>query len=135
MVMPTIVNPPGLGPPVGYSHGVRAGNLLFVAGQVGAKPSGDGRLRLVSSDFATQFETALLNVLEVVKTAGGKAENIVEITIFVKKMEAYRSARTPLAAVWRRSMGKHYPAITLVEVSDLFEPGALVELRAVAAME
>lgn len=129
------INPPNLGKPVGYAHGVLAGNLLFVAGQVGARPTPEGSLRVVSPEFAPQFEAALGNVLEVVKAAGGGPSNIVEVTVFVKDMAAYRASREALGGVWRRLMGRHYPAVTLVEVSDLFEPGSWVEMRAVAALE
>jgi enamine deaminase RidA (YjgF/YER057c/UK114 family) len=128
------INPPALGKPSGYSHGVQAGKLLFVAGQVGARPEGQG-LRVVSPDFAPQFEAALGNVLEVVRAAGGRPSGVVEMTVFVKDLAAYRAARGALAEVWTRLMGAHYPSMTLVEVSGLFEPGTLVEIRAVASLE
>jgi enamine deaminase RidA (YjgF/YER057c/UK114 family) len=129
------VNPPGLGRPQGYAHGMRTGQLLFVAGQVGARPDKDGALRIVSPDFAAQFEVALGNVLEVVRAAGGKAEGLVELTVFVTDLEAYRAARPALGQAWKRLLGKHYPAITLVQVAGLYEPGSLVEIRAVASLE
>lgn len=133
MVKP--VNPPSLGKPVGYAHGMVAGKLLFVSGQVGARPDKDGALRVVSPDFAAQFDTALGNVLEVVAAAGGKAEHVVEMTVFVTDLAAYRAARAALGQAWQRRLGKHYPAMTLVEVSGLYEPGTLVEIRAVASLE
>jgi enamine deaminase RidA (YjgF/YER057c/UK114 family) len=119
---------------VGYTHGVQAGKLLFVSGQVGAKPDGDG-LRVVSHDFAPQFEAALQNVLEVVRAAGGTPESVVEMTVFVTSMAQYRAARRELGQAWKRHFGSHYPAMTLVEVQGLYEPGSLVEVRAVAALE
>lgn len=134
MVKPVPVNPPALGPALGYAHGFRAGNLLFVAGQIGAEPTGDGRHRVISKEFVAQFEKALQNVLEVIQAAGGNAENIVEMTVYVKGMDDYRKSRKPLGEAWKRTMGRHYPAMTLVEVSDLFEEGARVEIRAVAAI-
>lgn len=129
------INPPALGKPVGYTHGVLAGNMLFIAGQVGARPAEGDRLEVVSPEFAPQFDAALGNVLEVVKAAGGHAGDLVELTVFVKDLEAYRAARAALGEIWRRRLGRHYPAVTLVEVSGLFEPGTLVEIRAVAALE
>lgn len=130
------VNPPALGKPVGYSQGVRAGSLLFVSGQVGCRPAADGvTLVPVSPEFAPQFEAALANVLEVVKAAGGAPERVVEMTVFVKDVEQYRAARRAVGDAWKRLMGRHYPAMTLVEISGLFEPGTLVEIRAVAALE
>jgi enamine deaminase RidA (YjgF/YER057c/UK114 family) len=128
-------NPPALGKPVGYTHGVQAGPLLFVSGQVGARPGRDGALQVVSTEFLPQFEAALDNVLEVVRSAGGQASSVVEMTIFVKDLAAYRAARRELGQAWRRRFGQHYPAITLVEVSGLFEPGSLVEIRATASLE
>ncbi|HEV8361438.1 MAG TPA: RidA family protein [Candidatus Thermoplasmatota archaeon] len=132
MVGARIINPPALGRPSGYAHGVLAGHLLFIAGQVGARPDKDGTLRVVGSDFAPQFDTALGNVLEVVKEAGGRPEHVVDMTIFVTNLEQYRAARAALADVWKRHLGRHYPAVTLVEVAGLVEPGTLVEIKATA---
>lgn len=134
MVTTSRVDPPSLGPAVGYAHGFRAGDLLFVAGQIGGEPSAGGRHRVVSSEFVPQFEKALQNVLEVVRSAGGRADRLVEMTVYVKDLAAYRSHRRELGEAWKRTMGRHYPAMTLVEVSDLLEDGALVEIRAVAAL-
>lgn len=126
------VNPESLGKASGYSHGVRAGHLVFISGQIGAVPRGDGRHTVVSQELVPQFRKALENVVEVTKAAGGTAEGIVEMTIFVKSMDAYRASRKELGEAWRAVLGKHYPAVTLVEVSDLFEDLTLVEIRAVA---
>jgi enamine deaminase RidA (YjgF/YER057c/UK114 family) len=127
------VNPKALGPAVGYSHGVRHGDTLHVAGQIGGTPKGDGSWT-VRAGIAAQFEKALENVVEVVREEGGAPDSIAEMVIFVKDMEAYRKARKEIGVAWKRIFGKHYPAITMVEVSDLFEPGTLVEIRAVAAL-
>lgn len=129
-----LVNPPALGKPVGYAHGLLAGKTLFVSGQVGARPSGD-TLKVVSPEFAPQFDAALGNVLEVVEAAGGRPSDLVELTIYVTDLGAYRAAREALGEVWRRRLGRHYPAVTLVEVSGLLEPRTLVEIQAVAALE
>lgn len=134
MVKKAPVNPPGSGRPSGYANGFRAGDLLFVAGQIGGDPTPEGRHRLVSSEFVPQFEKALANVVDVVKAASGKATDLVEMTIYVKDIDAYRRTRKAIGPVWRRLLGTHYPAMTLVEVSDFFEEGALVEIKAVAAL-
>ena len=131
----TPVNPPSLGKPVGYAHGTLAGKLLFIAGQVGARPVKDGALELAAPDLAGQFDAALGNVLEVVRAAGGQPGDLAEMTIFVTDLEAYRRARPAIGEAWRRRLGKHYPAITLVEVAGLYEPGSLVEIRATASLE
>lgn len=133
MVTPTIVNPPALGRPVGFSHGVRAGDLLFVAGQVGTIAGAHGQ-RIVSPEFVAQFEQALRNVTEVVTAAGGTPASIVEMTVFVLDLDVYRASREALGGVWKRVMGRHYPAMTLVAVAGLVDDGALVEIRAVAAL-
>jgi enamine deaminase RidA (YjgF/YER057c/UK114 family) len=128
------VNPKALGPAVGYSHGVRHGATLHIAGQIGGTPKGDGTWT-VKKGFAAQFEKALENFVEVVREEGGTPDSIVEMVVFVKDMDTYRKARKEIGAGWNRVMGKHYPAITMVEVSDLFEPGTLLEIRGVAALE
>jgi enamine deaminase RidA (YjgF/YER057c/UK114 family) len=133
MVNVKTVEPPALGKALGYSHGMRAGNLLFVAGQIGGMPREDGRHDVVGG-FVEQFEKALHNVVTVVQEAGGDAQNVVEMTVYVTDMQAYRTARDAIGKAWRRVMGKHFPAMTLVSVPELFEPEALVELRAVAAL-
>lgn len=132
MVKPQIVNPPRLGPALGYSNGVQSRGLLFLAGQIGGEPKPTGRHRIVPGGLVPQFEKALENVLEVVRAAGASAQDIVEMTVYVTDMDAYRGARKPLGEAWKRRMGKHYPAMTLAGVASLFEPDAVVEIRAIA---
>jgi NAD(P)-dependent dehydrogenase (short-subunit alcohol dehydrogenase family) len=121
-----IVNPESLGAPRGYSHGVlaaRGGRALFVAGQTA--PGGD---------FAAQFERALRNVIEVVRKAGGKPEDVARLTIYVTDREQYAAARPEIGEAYRKVMGKHYPAMAMIEVKGLFDPGSLVELEATAVL-
>ena len=134
MVKKGPVNPPSTGRPSGYANGYRAGDLLFIAGQIGGDPTPEGRHRIVSSEFVPQFEKALRSVLDVVKAAGGQPADLVDMTIFVKDIDQYRSTRKAIGPVWRKLLGSHYPAMTLVEVSDFFEEGALIEIKAVAAL-
>lgn len=129
------VAPEALGPALGYSHGIRAGELLFIAGQIGGEPTGDGRHKVVPGGLAAQFEKALGNMLTVVEEAGGGPQNVVEMTVYVTDMDAYRKARKELGGAWKKLMGRHYPAMTLVAVSGLFEEGAMVEVRAVAVLD
>lgn len=128
------VNPPAWGAPLGYANGIRSEDVLYVAGQIGGEPDGKGRHRLVSPHFAPQFEKALSNFVEVVRTARGAPEDVAEMTVYVTSMAAYRDARKELGDAWKRVMGRHYPAMTLIAVSELFEPGALVEIRGVAVV-
>lgn len=126
-----IVNPPQLAKPRGYSHGVKGrGELLFVAGQIGW----DAQARLVSDDFVAQFAQALDNVLAVVRSAGGAPESVARLTIYVADKAEYVAAARALGAAWRERMGRHYPAMALVEVKSLLEPGARVEIEATAIL-
>jgi enamine deaminase RidA (YjgF/YER057c/UK114 family) len=118
---------------VGYAHGYRAGDFLFIAGQVGGTPRGDGSWQM-EQGMAAQFARAIENVVAVARGAGAGPDSIVEMTAFVTDMAAYRAARKEIGAAWRRTLGKHYPAMTLVQVTELFEPGCLVEVKAVAFM-
>ena len=125
-----VVNPPELGEPRGFAHGMIApagGRLLFVAGQIGTDAA-------TSEAFAEQFERALARVLTVVRAAGGLAEHIVRMTVYVTSMDRYRDSRPALRDVWRRNLGLHYPAMTLVEVSALFDKNASVEIEATAVL-
>ncbi|HET6403288.1 MAG TPA: RidA family protein [Candidatus Thermoplasmatota archaeon] len=133
--MVTPVEAPALGKAIGYAHGMRAGGLVFTAGQIGATGSPEGALRVVSPDLAEQFEKALENVVEVVRAAGGEPGSIAEMTVYVTDMEAYRAKRKEIGAAWRRHLGRHFPAMTLVAVTALVEPEAKVEIRAVAKVE
>lgn len=129
----TIINPEALGQPRGYSNGVLfegGGSLLFVAGQIGW----DRESRIVSDDFAEQFAQALENVLAVVREAGGEPENIGRLLIFVADKDEYASRLRDIGAAYRQLMGKHFPAMTLVEVSNLLEPLAKVEIEALAVI-
>jgi enamine deaminase RidA (YjgF/YER057c/UK114 family) len=128
-----LVNPPQLPPPHGFSHGLLArspGRLLFVAGQTAATGEG-ARAR---GDLTSQFATALDNVIDVVRTAGGQPDYIAQLTIYVRDMEKYREARTALGGIWTTRMGSHYPAIALVEVRAFVDLDAEVEIQAIAVL-
>ena len=128
----TIINPEALGQPRGYSNGVlfEGGSILFVAGQIGW----DRESRIVSDGFAEQFAQALANVLAVVRQAGGGPESVGRLLIFVTDEDEYSSSRRDVGAAYRQLMGKHFPAMTLVEVSNLLEPLAKVEIEALAVI-
>lgn len=128
-----IVNPEELGAPRGFSHGLLAqqgGRTLFIAGQTARDASG----RVAEADFATQFDRALANVLAVLRQAGGQPEDVGRLTIYVTDMGRYRASRERLGEVYRRRMGKHYPAMALLEVTSLVDPEALVEIEATAVL-
>ena len=126
-----VVAVPALARPVGYSHGIRgSGELLFVAGQTGCTQDG----RILSDEFVAQFAQALENVLEVVAAAGGRPEQIARLTLYVTSREEYRAAREALGHAWRMRLGRHYPAMTLVEVRGLLDDRAKVEIEATALL-
>lgn len=128
-----IINPPELGEPRGWNNGLLApagGRILFVAGQTAR----DGEGRIVSGGFVAQWERTLVNVLAVVRTAGGGPENIGRLTIYVTDRDEYLSNLKPMGEVYRRLIGRHYPAIALVIVKDLVDEGAVIEIEATAVI-
>lgn len=130
---PELVNPESLGAPKGFSHGVLApagASILFVAGQIGT----DASARLVAGGFVAQFERALANVRTVVEAAGGEVGSIVRLTVYVTDKRLYLDALRPVGEAYRRVLGRHFPAMALLEVSGLVEPGALVEIEGTAAI-
>jgi enamine deaminase RidA (YjgF/YER057c/UK114 family) len=126
-----VIMPSHFPKPRGYSNGIVAtGRLLYVAGQI----AWDKDARIVSPDFATQFLQALDNVIAVVREAGGATEHVVKLLAFVTDLDAYRAATPAIGEGWRSRMGKFYPAMSLVKVAGLLEPGALVEIEGVAML-
>ncbi len=122
-----IVNPESLGPPSGWNHGMRGpagGRVLFVAGQTAPQAAG----------FVAQWDAALDRVVAVVRAAGGGPEHIGRMTVYVTDRSAYLAQLKALGEVHRRHMGRHYPAMTLVEVQALVDPQALVEIEATAVL-
>jgi enamine deaminase RidA (YjgF/YER057c/UK114 family) len=127
-----ILLPQGWAPPIGYSNGIaaEAGRLVFVAGQVGW----DAQQRFHSAEIAPQFEQALVNVLAVLAEAGGEARHICRMTAYCCDKPAYLAARRELGAIWRRHMGTHYPAMSMIFVADLLDSPAKIELEATAVV-
>ena len=128
-----LINPKSLGAPRGYSNGVLAeagGRLLFVAGQI----AWDETQSIVSDDFVKQFDRALANVMAVVNEAGGVAADVARLVMYVKDKQEYLARRAEIGDTYRRHLGKHFPAMVLVEVKDLLDDGAKVEIEAVAVL-
>ena len=128
-----IFNPEALGEPRGWNNGLLApagGRVLFVAGQAGSDESG----AMVSDDFVDQFDAALARSLAVVVAAGGSAENVARLTIFVTDMDEYRKSLKSLGQRYRERMGRHFPAMALVAVAELVDPRAKVEIEATAVL-
>lgn len=126
-----VLLPAGWKAPQGYSNGISAsGQLVFVAGQVGW----DEQQKFASEEIAPQFEQALKNILAVLAQAGGKAEHICRITAYCCDKPAYLAARRELGKIWQRLMGRHYPAMSMIFVSDLLDSPGKIELEATAVI-
>ena len=128
-----VINPESLGAPRGYSNGVLAdsgGRLLLIAGQIGW----DKNQQIVSADLVEQFDRALANVVAVVTEAGGKREQIARLVIYVTDKNEYRKRMKGIGERYRARMGKHFPAMVLVEVKSLLEDDAKVEIEGVAVL-
>ncbi|MBF5043680.1 RidA family protein [Aggregicoccus sp. 17bor-14] len=130
---PTVVQPPGWARPKGYANGIVAeGRMLFVGGQIGWDPTSE--TPRFPEGFAAQFEQALANVLAVVREAGGAPESIARMTVYVTDKHAYLAAAKEIGGAWRKLLGRHYPAMALVQVAALLEDRALVEIEATAVL-
>ena len=118
----------------GYSNGMTApggSRLVFVAGQIAWNEQSE---LIGAGDLVAQFGKALENVCTVVRAAGGRPIDIASMTVYVTDLDAYRSGAKALGDVWKTHMGKHYPAMALVQAAGLVAPGALVEIQAIAAI-
>ena len=128
-----LINPESLGAPKGWTNGMLApagGRILFVAGQTAQGPDG----KIGDLGFVTQFRHALSNVLAVVEEAGGRPSDVGRFTIFVTEVETYLDNLKEVGVIYRELMGKHFPAMALVEVSRLVDERARVEIEATAVL-
>ena len=127
----TVLQPEGWVKPRGYANGIAAtGRTVFVAGQVGWNARGE----FESDDFVAQVERALENVVAVLRTAGAGPEHLARMTWYVTDKREYVARSREVGAVYRRVIGRHYPAMTLVVVAGLLEDRALVEIEATAVV-
>jgi len=126
-----ILLPDGWPRPSGYSHGVAAeGRMVFVAGQIGW----DSTQTFRSDDFVEQVRQALENTLAVLAAAGAGPDHLVRMVWYVTDKDDYVNRLKEVGQVYREVIGKHYPAMTLVEVSALLEPRAKVEIETTAVV-
>jgi enamine deaminase RidA (YjgF/YER057c/UK114 family) len=124
-----IVNPPGWKRPSGYSNGVVENGFLFLSGQVGWNEAGE-----FSTDFVEQVRQALQNICAVVEAADARRERIVRMTWYVTDRLTYKARLAEIGAAYRGIIGRHFPAMSVVEVSGLIEDAALVEIEATVAL-
>lgn len=130
----TLINPESLGAPRGYSNGLLAdsgGRLLFIGGQV----AWDKRQEIVSQDFVEQFDRALTNVIAVVSEAGGQPTDIARLIMYVTSRNEYLERTREVGERYRARMGKHFPAMVLVEVSGLLDEAAKIEIEGIAILD
>ena len=128
-----LINPESLGPPSGYSNGALSNpgaRILFIAGQV----AWDAQQQIVSDDLVEQFDRALANVITVVADAGGQPRFIARLVIYVTDKNEYRARMKEIGERYRAQMGKHFPAMVLVEVKGLLGDGAKIEIEATAVL-
>jgi enamine deaminase RidA (YjgF/YER057c/UK114 family) len=126
-----ILQPPGWATPKGYANGVAArGTLVFVGGQIGW----NAEQQFESDDFIVQTGQALANVVAVLREAGAGPEHMVRMTWYVTDREEYNRRLRELGQAYREHIGRHFPAMTCVEVSALMEARAKVEIEVTAVL-
>lgn len=130
MLGPVSVEPEGWPQPKGYSNGMAArGTLLVTGGLVGWDAQGQ-----FADGFIAQVTQTLRNIVAVLDAGGAKPEHIVRMTWYVTNMEAYRTNLRAIGAAYRDTLGRHFPAMALVQVVSLVEPKALVEIETTAVI-
>lgn len=126
-----LVNPPELGKPSGFSHAVVAsGRTVHLAGQTALDVDG----RIIDGDVVAQFEKALTSLLTALAAAGGAPSDLVSLTVYIVDMDDYKAHARDIGAVWKRLIGRHYPAMAGIGVSRLWDVEALVEVQGVAVL-
>ncbi|MHC4933639.1 MAG: RidA family protein [Planctomycetota bacterium] len=127
------VNPDSLPKPVGYAHvAIGRGRPVVLAGQIGWNREGKVE---APGDLVKQFALALDNLLEALRAAGGEATDLAQMRIFTTDVPAYRRHLRELGAEYRKRFGKHFPAMVLAGVTELFEPGTVVEIEGIAYVD
>ncbi len=125
-----ILQPASWPRPRGYANGiVAAGETIFLAGQVGWDSQGR-----FAEGLANQVGQALANIVTLLAEAGAEPEHLVRLTWFVTDLRAYRESQRTIGTAYRRVIGKHFPAMSVLGVSQLVEPEALVEIEATAVL-
>ncbi|HET7135503.1 MAG TPA: RidA family protein [Casimicrobiaceae bacterium] len=126
-----MLQPPGWAPAKGYSNGVAArGTMVFIAGQVGWDP----QQRIEPGGFVAQASRALSNIVAILAEAGARPEHIVRMTWYVVDKDEYNASLRELGKAYREIIGRHFPAMTAVQVAGLVEEGARVEIEATAVV-
>jgi enamine deaminase RidA (YjgF/YER057c/UK114 family) len=127
------VNPPTLAKPAGYSHGfeVQGGKTLYMAGQVATDKAG---AVVGKGDLVAQFRQVCENLKALVMVRGGQMNDIVKLTMYVLSKADYKAKAQDIGLVYREYFGRHYPAMTLVEVKGLYDDDCAIEIEGVAVI-
>ena len=126
------ITPENWAAPKGYANGVLTRDRqLFVGGQIGWNE----RQEFESSDFIGQMEQALRNVMAIIEAAGGSAQDITRLTWYVTDKAEYLARQKEVGEVYRKVLGRHFPAMTMVVVAALIEDEALIEIEATAVLD
>ena len=127
-----IVTAPGLAEPVGFAHAVVAapGRTVYLGGQTAQGPDG----AIVGSTMAEQFDQAAGNVVAALTAAGATPDHLVSLIIYTTAVAEYRAALKELGPLWRKHFGRHYPAVALLGVAELFDEAAKIELVGTAVV-
>lgn len=127
----TTIHPEGWLPAKGYANGILAADgTLYIGGQIGW----DADRRFVSNEFIGQMRQALQNIVDIVETAGGRSTDVTRMTWFVTDKRAYLDNQAEVGAIYRDVFGKHFPAMSMLVVSELIEDDAIVEIEATACL-
>ena len=129
-----LINPKGLESPVGYTHiaKITGGTVVHVAGQA---PFDERGHVVGKGDFIRQFTQVIHNLKTAISSLGGQPDQYSVLTIYVTDLEAYWANKKPLGSAYREVFGKHFPAITLVEVKRLYHPDCMVEISGIAVLD
>ena len=126
----TVLQPAGWRPPKGFANGIKArGDMVFVGGMIGQDENGR-----FAEGFVAQTKQALANIVAVLEQAGASPQHIVRLTWYVRDMDEYLGELAALGAAYREIMGRHFPAMAVVEVGRLVEPQARLEIEATAVL-
>jgi enamine deaminase RidA (YjgF/YER057c/UK114 family) len=125
-----LINAPELAAPVGFSHAVRSGDIVHLAGQTASAADGS----IVGETIVEQFDIAAGNLMTALRAAGGEAGDLVSLQVFVTAVPEYKESLMALGRVWRKHFGRRYPAMGLFGVTELFDPAAKIELMGVAVL-
>ncbi|MDD7969337.1 RidA family protein [Actinomycetospora sp. DW7H6] len=126
----SLVNPASLARPSGFTHAVRHGDTVWLSGQTALDRDG----RIVPGGIVEQFRQALSNLVTALREAGGDPTRFLSVTIYLTDIPDYQAHGKEIGAVWKELVGRDYPAMTGVGVTGLWQPEALVEIQAVAAV-